>query len=891
MSIFDLPTKGMNVTAQFNILRRHLFAFLKHLTIKKLWNFSLAEYNSLTKKSRISSYPYILKIEPSNICNLKCQFCYDNRRPPSKEERPFGRMSFEHFSKLVDEVGPYLFKINLYGFGEPFLFPETFEMIKYATAKNIGVGVSSNLNLDDPTVCEKIVNSGLETLIFSCHGVTQESYSKFMVNGNMDLAMKNIRDIIAIRRKLGSVTPLIDWQFCVTQFNQEEIGMAKAKAKELGIDQIRFIKPFFPEEAGEEWRSDLFPKTVFRPEVDAPPSCSWIYRSAYINYDGNLLPCCRDFRRIENDFGNVFKEGFATVWNNEKYVISRRLVANPNDKSITCDTLCSRCPVTYSRSRLVPQIRAERATLPPKAGESAAAVTASGPVNSAYDIFLDCAGMTLGKLLERNARQIPWKTAVVFHDRTLTYVQLNDSVNRLANSMIAIGINKGDRVGLMLPRIPELIIGFLAAAKAGGTVVPINYELPAKGIRTILEKTRPRFIIVADMFSELVKESLPSDLPATIISTGENAHGWVSWNDMMKTDDAHNPAREPEFGDVVYLNYTSGSTGNSKGAVTTHAHIYWNTYAAVEALGLTPDDVHLCMFAPFAHPHELFARPLYLGGTMVLLDNVYPKSLAQAIADNGVSCVMGLAPMYENLLAVLEHKAYNIQSLRIPESGGMFTRLDLIERFQQKLGVPIIPVWGSTETTGIALANRPGEDIIPCSAGRPCASYDVKIVDEDGKELSPGEVGEMIFKGPALVQRYYEDETSTAACFRDDWYYSGDYARRDERGNFYFVERKCGMMKVAGFKVFPLEIEQVLLDHPGIKEAAVITAKDRLRGEVPKAIIVPKHGWDLTEKEVLQFCRERLAHYKLPRLVEIRQSLPKSGSGKINKKALQMEHV
>jgi long-chain acyl-CoA synthetase len=149
----------------------------------------------------------------------------------------------------------------------------------------------------------------------------------------------------------------------------------------------------------------------------------------------------------------------------------------------------------------------------------------------------------------------------------------------------------------------------------------------------------------------------------------------------------------------------------------------------------------------------------------------------------------------------------------------------------------------------------------------------------------------MVFKGPAVVQSYYGDEADTAACFRDGWYYSGDLGRQDHQGNFYFVERKRGMMKVAGHKVFPLEIEQVLLNHPQIKEAAVISAKDRLRGEVPKAFIVPKNGVEVTEKEVLLFCKEHLAHYKLPRMIEIRGSLPKIGSGKINKKALQLEPV
>jgi long-chain acyl-CoA synthetase len=510
---------------------------------------------------------------------------------------------------------------------------------------------------------------------------------------------------------------------------------------------------------------------------------------------------------------------------------------------------------------------------------------------SKQNFLTEKAHMILGHLLERNARERSDKTAIVFHDRTVTYRQLNESVNRLANGLLRLGLNKGDRVGLMLPRVPELVIGFLAAAKARGVVVPINFELPAEGIQEVLGRTRPRFVIVAPQFSDHIKACLLPGSGPTVISTGLPSEGWISWNDMMESSAPDDPGLDIHGNDIMYLNLTSGSTRNSKGAVTTHDHIFWNTAASVEALGLTPEDVHLCMFAPFAHPHEILARPLYLGGTMVLLENVYPKSLAHVIEVNRVSCVMGLAPMYENLLDVLDHKAYDMRSLRIPESGGMFTRLDLIERFRRKIGVPIIPVWGSTETTGIALANRPGRDIVPCSAGQPCPSYEVKIVDDDGTELPPGEIGEMIFQGPAVVQQYYDDLESTDSCFRDGWYFSGDLGRMDNHGNFFFIERKCGMMKVAGLKVFPLEIEQVLLDHPSIKEAAVIAAKDRLRGEVPKAIIVPKDGVAVTEKDILQFCRERMAHYKVPRIVEIRASLPKIGSGKVDKKVLQLEEA
>jgi long-chain acyl-CoA synthetase len=500
--------------------------------------------------------------------------------------------------------------------------------------------------------------------------------------------------------------------------------------------------------------------------------------------------------------------------------------------------------------------------------------------------------MTLVEMLERNAKEFPEKAAIIYHDIKITYKELNETVNKMANALIATGLKKGDRIGLTLPRVPELVISFLSIAKAQGIVVPINFELPEEKIRTISTDILPRYIIADDNFLDLTKRSLISGPEIPIIVVGDTTKNEdIPWEEMLKCNNSKPPSLEVKENDVVYLNYTSGFTGNSKGAITTHSNIYWNTLASVDALGLTSDDIHLCMFAPFAHPHEIFARSLYLGGTMVLLDKIYPKSILEAIAHHQVTCMMGIAPMFENLLDVLEHKTYDLSSLRISESGGMYTRPELIERFKQKIGVPILSVFGTTETTGIAIANTPGEAIIPGSTGKPCKSYEVKFVDEYGIEVPINAIGEMIFKGPAVVRGYYEDPINTQSCFKDGWYYSGDLGRRDEENNFYFIDRKSGMMKVAGLKVYPLEIELVLMEHPNIKEVAVISAKDKLRGEVPKAIIVTKSGEELTQKEIIEFCRERMPNYKVPRIVELREALPKTGSGKINKKALQIEEI
>ena len=345
----NLATIGADSISNLRVLKPHLIAFIKHMTIIKMCNFVRAEMNRIAKREINSAYPYILKIESTNICNLNCGYCYDSRRLPFAGERPYGRMPLEGFKKIIDEIGAYLFKINLYGFGEPFLFPETFDMVKYATQNNIGVGISSNMNIDTPRLAEQIIESGLEVLIFSCHGVSRETYNRFMGKGNLEMALRNINELIQKREKAGVKTPIIDWQFCVTKFNQHEIRHAVKIQKKYGIDQIRFIRPDVPDDAPNDWISDLFPKRSNA--LEGAIGCSWPYRSAYINFDGGILPCCRDTRRLSNDFGNIFSESFSTVWNNEKYKYSRRLIAN-SIVTTSPEIMCEKCPAIRFKVQL-----------------------------------------------------------------------------------------------------------------------------------------------------------------------------------------------------------------------------------------------------------------------------------------------------------------------------------------------------------------------------------------------------------------------------------------------------------------------------------------------------------------------------------------------------------
>ena len=490
--------------------------------------------------------------------------------------------------------------------------------------------------------------------------------------------------------------------------------------------------------------------------------------------------------------------------------------------------------------------------------------------------------MTIVEMLERNARLFPEKTAIIHGNERISYGSFYERANSLANFLMAMGLKKGDRVGLLLQKTPEVIISFLGVAAAGGVVFPIDYNQMPGDIEFILKLTNPTVVIADERFLDLLSR-FGGDCPdeKTIVIGTKATNRRRSWEEVFAKQSLNPPGVEIQDGDVVYLNFTSGTTGIPKGAITTHANIYWNTLSAVESLGLTEDDIHLCMFPVFMHPHELFARPLYLGGTIVLTDSIYPKSIATLISEHQVTCMMATASIYDTLARLPSSSAFDLSSLRIPESGGMYTHPALVQKFRERFEVPIIPVWGSTETSGIALVTPVQGEQKPGSMGKPSPYYQVKVVGENGEELPPGEVGEMVVHGPGVCSGYYNQPEETEIYMKDDWFLTGDMVKMDREGYYYFASRKTGMMKVAGVKVFPLEIENVLLNHPKIEAAAVVKIQDRLRGEVPKAVIVAKNGVEISKDEILKYCEKKMSRCKIPSIIEFRSELPKTPGGKI----------
>lgn len=376
-----------SLKTQAKIASRYFYAFWKHGSLKKYLNFARVEMARWRGEEIVSGFPYVLKIESTNICNLECPFCLDRDRSTFKGEgmRGFGRMKSEFFKSIIDQLKPYAFNVNLYGSGEPLLFPEAYEMFRYAADNDIGVRVSSNLSMREFTdeAAEKVVSSGIEHLIISCHGASQETYEKYMVGGNFERVIANMRKLVAARKKLGKKTPFMDWQFLLFSHNQHEVKKAQQMADDIGIDFLRFIYPNIPPEFKEEWKpraegeaqdyqpvpenmqpgqnGNASPQTAAPQTAPAPAPaaaakvapkknmkpikverCSWPYRSIYFNWDGGILPCCDGTTKPAFDLGKF--DGtvdIRTIWNGPDYVNVRRysnfkVAPQDMDRRYTC---------------------------------------------------------------------------------------------------------------------------------------------------------------------------------------------------------------------------------------------------------------------------------------------------------------------------------------------------------------------------------------------------------------------------------------------------------------------------------------------------------------------------------------------------------------------------
>ncbi len=461
------------------------------------------------------------------------------------------------------------------------------------------------------------------------------------------------------------------------------------------------------------------------------------------------------------------------------------------------------------------------------------------------------------------AERFPGRTALADDSRAFTYAEWLAGSRAVACSLLASGIREGDTLAYAGAKSAWLPVHFLAASMLGCRFLSVSPSWPGAVARRIA-RIAGRTFVACDEAPPQAWSGFPA-LPASSLP--------VPAGDVELPD--------PAPSSVVYLNVTSASTGMPKIVATTSEQLLANTRGISAALGLAGSDVHMSLFSSVGHPHELFARALLLGGTSVLTATRYPREALDLIERHGVTFLMGLPPQLEGLARVAGRRGAGLGTLRIIEAGGMHISSDFLSLFRSLTSIDVTPVWGSTETSGVALVGAPGTE----GFSSVVEGYEAELIDSSGDRIEGDGEGELRFRGDAVAERYLGDRVSTAESFSSGWFRTGDVFRRSS-GRLLFVGRRGGLVKSAGLKVYPLEVELALLRHPDVSDAVVAGEVHSSRGETVAAWVVPRPGCEPSPASLRSFLRGFLDDYKIPRTFRMVPDLPRTPGGKVDRAAL-----
>lgn len=480
----------------------------------------------------------------------------------------------------------------------------------------------------------------------------------------------------------------------------------------------------------------------------------------------------------------------------------------------------------------------------------------------------------------------PDKAALIFEGTSYTFSELNDQVNRAANALRALGVQKGDRVGLFLPNIPAFVIAYYAVEKLGGIAVSISSASKAREVKYIVNDSGCKVLFTAcDLRGEIPRLELPT-VENLIIAEGD-AENDLDLNQLMAKGSTDFQMVDMDPDDPAVILYTSGTTGFPKGAVLTHRNIISNSNSAANHSGMVPED-RLQLFLPLFH---VFGQNYIMNGAyskcaaLVLHRRFEPEPVLHAIEAHRVTMFFAVPTIYINFLN-MDTSGYDISSLRYCFTAAATMPRETALQWREKYGMATYEGYGLTESSPFATYNHNYRHKHG-SIGRPIENVDVRICDLDGNRLAPGEVGEILIRGPNVMKGYWGNPEATQKAIQNGWLRTGDVGMMDEEGYFFITDRVKDMINAAGFNVYPNEVEQVLYQHPAVQEAAVYGVADPVRGETVHASIVVKEGKQVGEKEIIEFCRANMAAYKAPKKVFITDQLPKSATGKILKRVLR----
>jgi long-chain acyl-CoA synthetase len=502
--------------------------------------------------------------------------------------------------------------------------------------------------------------------------------------------------------------------------------------------------------------------------------------------------------------------------------------------------------------------------------------------------------VNIADVLKQTAARLPDKPAILFQDKPITYDELERQVEAAAAGIAALGVRKGDRVGVLVHNIPHFVYAYLGIVRAGGVMVPLNTMFTADEVSFILADAEARAVVVAEPFLHTVdglRETLPM-LEHVVVTGGSAPMGAMSWEQMIgRGKAAPDITLDPE--DLACLPYTSGTTGKPKGAMLTHGNLTANLeqMSGVPLLAETEKDVVLLVL-PMFHIYALnvsLGLTFREGATAVLQERFDPVASLDAIERHRVTVIFGAPPMFVAWLSTPGIEKRDLSSVRLAVSGAAPLPGAVLEDFQRKLGITIWEGYGLTETSPGLTSDAMGKVAKPGSIGKPLPNVELRLVDEDDEDVEEDDPGEIVVRGPNVFRGYWHDEAGTKEAMRGGWFHTGDVAYADEDGYLFLVDRKKDLIIVSGFNVYPREVENVLYRHPKVAEAAVVGVPHPYTGEAVKAVVALKPGTTASEEEIIEFCKKSIARFKCPQVVEFVDQLPHTDTGKVLRRALREE--
>lgn len=494
--------------------------------------------------------------------------------------------------------------------------------------------------------------------------------------------------------------------------------------------------------------------------------------------------------------------------------------------------------------------------------------------------------MNIAEHVERAAARMPNHPAIWFEGKQVTYKTLNDCAAALADSLVRHGVRRGDRVALYLPNIPAFALAYLAGQKAGAIVVSINSIFKWEEVRYIVNDARPRIIFTtAELLPNLPRPECPS-IEHTVLCEGSEPDEIALENWLERGSPAFQ-TEDMSADDAAVLLYSSGTTGFPKGVTLTHSNLVTNTRTAAKCSGYRSNDKLAC-FLPLFHvfaQNYIMNGAFQTGATVVLFRRFVPEVVLDVIARERVTMFFGVPTIYIKLLS-MDLAKYDLSSIRYDFSAAATMPQEVAKRWTDRFGRPIYEGYGLTECAPFAAYNHQREHRFG-SVGTAVEGFTLAIHDEEDHEVPRGEWGEIVIRGPGVMQGYWGKPEDTSRALRNGWLHSGDIGKMDDDGYVYIVDRVKDMINVSGFKVWPAEVEHVLYRHPAVQEAAVYGAPDPLKGEQVRAAVVLRSDASAAPDALAQLCRDHLAAYKVPERVEIVRELPKSATGKILKRVLR----